>query len=257
MSYILEALKKAESERRLGSVPDMHAQPLSSAPVEAARTWRNPYAWSVLGVTLLIMAAVLLLKPWQTSLRSDSGTTLAQKASPEAAQIDASPKVGNLPPAASAPALPPMASAPVPERSPVVRPKNESRAEPVKPKPVPAPAKKKRERETVAEPASAAPAAAPKPAKREDETRAATVAKAPEAGLPRLHELPGNIQREIPALTVGGYIYSSVPAERSLLINNRLLREGGEVAPGLVLEEMLPKEAVLAYKGHRYRVPYR
>jgi general secretion pathway protein B len=74
--------------------------------------------------------------------------------------------------------------------------------------------------------------------------------------VPALRELPANIQREIPALTVGGYIYASKPAERSILINNRLLREGEQIAPGLTLEKMMPREAVLNYRGYRYRVPY-
>ena len=57
-------------------------------------------------------------------------------------------------------------------------------------------------------------------------------------------------------MTIGGYIYSGNQSERSVLINKRLLHEGEEVAPGLVLEKMLPKEAVLSYKGHRYRISY-
>jgi general secretion pathway protein B len=36
MSYILEALKKAEAERQLGSAPTIHAAPLHPAPARAA-----------------------------------------------------------------------------------------------------------------------------------------------------------------------------------------------------------------------------
>jgi len=71
-----------------------------------------------------------------------------------------------------------------------------------------------------------------------------------------LRELPPQIQREIPAMTVGGYIYSGNKADRSVLINNRLMREGDEVAPGLVLEKMMPNGMVLNYKGYRYRAGY-
>jgi general secretion pathway protein B len=35
-----------------------------------------------------------------------------------------------------------------------------------------------------------------------------------------------------------------------------LRREGEEVAPGLKLEKLNPKEAVFNFKGYRYRVPY-
>lgn len=78
----------------------------------------------------------------------------------------------------------------------------------------------------------------------------------PQAQVATLRELPENIQREIPALTISGYIYSNIPSERSVLINKKLLHEGDEIASGLTLEKMMPKEAVLNYKGYRYRMSY-
>ena len=71
-----------------------------------------------------------------------------------------------------------------------------------------------------------------------------------------LRELPEPIQRSIPHVTVGGYIYSRNPADRLLLIDKVLRHEGEEVAPGLLLEKLLPREAVFSFKGYRYRVPY-
>jgi general secretion pathway protein B len=128
-----------------------------------------------------------------------------------------------------------------------------ARPEPPKSNPVPVPAKKKKP-ETI--PATAAPPEKPQSIERKKPRAEPAKAVVAEPRLPGFRDLPENIQREIPALTVGGYIYSSVAAERSILINNRLLREGSEIGHGLVLEKMLPKEAVLNYKGYRYRVPY-
>jgi general secretion pathway protein B len=71
-----------------------------------------------------------------------------------------------------------------------------------------------------------------------------------------LRELPEPIQRAIPQVAVGGYIYSKNPADRLLLVDKILRREGEEVAPGLLLEKLNPKEAVFSFKGYRYRVPY-
>jgi general secretion pathway protein B len=71
-----------------------------------------------------------------------------------------------------------------------------------------------------------------------------------------LRDLPPNIQREIPAVNVNGYIYAVNPADRSVLINNKLLHEGEQVEPGLILEKLTPKGAVLNFKGYRFRVPY-
>ena len=101
-----------------------------------------------------------------------------------------------------------------------------------------------------------------KPAKKRAEKKATPAATEPKAAqtaeppIPTLRELPENVQREIPTLAVGGYIYSGNKADRSVLINQRLLREGEEVAPGLVLEKMLPNGMVLNYRGQRYRTGY-
>ena len=71
-----------------------------------------------------------------------------------------------------------------------------------------------------------------------------------------VRDLPEQIQREIPQIIVGGYIYSKNPADRLLLIDKALRHEGEQIAPGLTLEKLLPKAAVMNYKGYRYRVPY-
>ncbi|MFD2272525.1 general secretion pathway protein GspB [Undibacterium arcticum] len=57
-------------------------------------------------------------------------------------------------------------------------------------------------------------------------------------------------------MAVGGYIYSDNQADRQLLINKSLRREGDEVATGLVLEKMSPHSAILNYRGYRYRISY-
>ena len=71
-----------------------------------------------------------------------------------------------------------------------------------------------------------------------------------------VRDLPQTIQSELPAIVVNGYIYAKSPAERSVLINQKLLHEGDQIAPQLVLEKMLPKGAILNYKGYRYRIVF-
>jgi general secretion pathway protein B len=75
-------------------------------------------------------------------------------------------------------------------------------------------------------------------------------------GVLSMRELPEPIQRQIPQLALGGYIYSKTPAERLLLVDKVLRHEGEELAPGLTLEKLQPKAAVFNYKGYRYRVAY-
>jgi general secretion pathway protein B len=139
--------------------------------------------------------------------------------------------------------------------------------------PVPAPAPA-RARESAREPAiAAAHPAAPRPAPtapaaplpapaavaaaaREAAPAASTARPAPEESLPFLQQLPEARQRDIPRVAFGGYMYSSNPADRLLIVDKALRHEGEEVAPGLVLEKLLPRAAVMNYRGTRYRVPY-
>ena len=110
-----------------------------------------------------------------------------------------------------------------------------------------------RESENKRAPAAAQPPAMPatRPAPAD-----AAAAQPAEDSVRTLQQLPEAIQREIPKVAFGGYIYSPDPAERLLLVDKMLRREGEEVAPGLVLERLLPKAAIMNYRGYRYRVAY-
>jgi general secretion pathway protein B len=244
MSYILDALKKAESERALGSVPGLHAQPVPLVAIDGKPAlWRRPLLWAVLGLTLIV-AALAWLVPWRTAPTPATVSAIAAAPAPIPAQ-----------------AVVPLPAAPAP---PVVAPPVAMDVAPIAPPAVGTPAKPKTTPKSVVKakpPAAPAVAAEPPLAKPAPVVTVPAQAPAPapivaEERLPSLRDLPPNIQREIPALSIGGYIYASKPAERSVLINNRLLREGDQVAPGLTLEKMMPREAVLNYRGYRYRLPY-
>jgi general secretion pathway protein B len=194
MSYILEALKKAEAERRQEKVPGIHTQPLA-APSLAHREsrWQRAPLWIAAAcASAIALLAVIWLVPWQSA--------------PASVQIAQAP-VG------AAPVIPPVAvPAPVPHHESKVHEKE---------KPV-----------------------------------AAAVSAPVEMRIPTLRELPEQIQREIPEFKVGGYIYADKPADRSVLINNRLLHEGDEAAPGVTLERMQKNGMILHYKKYRFRTSY-
>jgi len=97
---------------------------------------------------------------------------------------------------------------------------------------------------------------APAAARAPDPAPAVRAPEAAEDNLRTLQQLPEALQREVPRVSVGGYIYSPNPADRLLLVDKTLRREGEEVAPGLVLERLMPKYAVMNYRGTRYRVGY-
>jgi general secretion pathway protein B len=105
---------------------------------------------------------------------------------------------------------------------------------------------------------AATPAASPaaKPAQRAAATPAPAPSPSPEDSLPYLQQLPDTVQRDVPRVNFGGYMYSANPADRLLIVDKALRHEGEEVAPGLLLEKLLPKAAVMNYRGVRYRVAY-
>ena len=235
MSYILEALKKAQAERQLGSAPTIHALPIQAAAAERSGAGRIPLA---IALTAAVVAAIA------------AGVLWWRQATPVAPPVLASAVIEPGPVLQPAPQLPP-APVVVTRQLPVARPAQVAPAPAFTPAPAPAPAPSKN-RVAPSPAAPPAPALVSAPAVQASEPAAA----APEESLPTLRELPEAQRSGMPQVTFGGYMYSPNPADRLLLIDKTLRREGEEVAPGLVLEKLLPKAAVMNYRGTRYRVPY-
>lgn len=229
MSYILEALKKSQAERQLGELPSIHAPQVQLHDGAASASARRTPVWLALGgVTVAVAAALLLWQPWQADAAAPAAVAVVPAV---LAQAVPAPLPVAAPPAAVAPApvasfVPPAATAaPVHHARPVAEPKQEKPGQAVSP-----------------------PVAAPAPA--------VPSTPAAEESVPGMRDLPEPIQRQIPAIAIGGYIYSKNPADRLLLIDKVLRHEGEELAPGLVLEKLQPKAAIFSFKGYRYRVPY-
>jgi general secretion pathway protein B len=259
MSYILEALKKAQAERQLGNAPTIHAaQPVPAPQVSSGAGRRPLYVGLGAGALVVVLGALLL---WH-------------RAPAPAAHVVAQAPAATVAPAMTAPAAPaaPLAATRTPAAA------EDASAAPVVSVP-PAPPRSARAAEAPARStgsgaktaaaagphANAAPVAtsaampatppaspAPSPAQAPAPSRA----PAPEESLPYLAQLPDAVQREVPRVVFGGYMYSANPADRLLIVDKALRHEGDEVAPGLVLEKLLPKAAVMNYRGKRYRVAY-
>ena len=219
MSLILDALRKAESERERESVPGLNTQPVPPLSLEIAEPARpKRWLWLATGLGGALLVAVTWL--------------LASRESPRSAErVAAVDSTTNPMPAAPAPA--PVA-APVP-------PPNALMPEPTREVAVPAPwPQETRKRNAKApdkmEQAAAAPNDAPAVYTRD--------------------QLPENIRATLPPLAVSGSIYSSTPANRSLILDGRLLRENDQVTSDLVLEEIHLKTAVLRIRGYRFEIRY-
>ncbi|AQR68186.1 hypothetical protein BZG29_07315 [Janthinobacterium sp. LM6] len=240
MSYILEALKKSQAERQLGELPSIHAPQVQLHDGAASGAARRAPVWLALGgVTVAVAAALLLWQPWQAGAAAPVPVPVPLSAAAPAVLAQAVPTPL---PAVVPPAVPVSAAAPPAVAAPVPVPPAATAAPVHHARPVPEP---KQETPGQAAPAVPAPVPAmPAPAPAAEET------------VPGMRDLPEPIQRQIPAIAIGGYIYSKNPADRLLLIDKVLRHEGEELAPGLVLEKLQPKAAIFSFKGYRYRVPY-
>ena len=250
MSYILEALRKSNAEREQGAVPDLHAQPLTLAGGDEDTPAGQATLWLGLAAGVVIVLAAVL--GWRFTAR-DTPPLLA--AAPAAAPAPAAvPAAVPAPaPLAVQPAAPPpvVATSPAPAAAPVPAPAPEA---PAASATAPAsmataaapqePAKKPAPRQRAKPQAPAAPAVAKKPAAVEPPARIASLA-----------ELPDDLRRQVPAMAIGGSVYSPQRDRRMLIVNGQILREGDAVAPELHLEQVGAKAAVFSIRGQRFEVP--
>lgn len=243
MSYILDALRKADAERERDPARGIHAQPLAGA--ETAPAPARPALWLVAGAAGVVVAGVAFY---------------ALQDQPATAPIAAGPL--EAAPAAPVPVAAVTVAAPVPAKPPPVA----NVVEPPAPPPLPAPAvvpPKPVAKLVAATPAKAVTVAAasqPQAAQTATAAKDAPLLKAPAATVAEriyaLAELPPDVQRELPKLVISGGVHSENAAQRMLIVGGQVVNEGAELAPGVVLEQIRSRAAVLRFKGWRYRVAY-
>ncbi len=226
MSYILDALRRAEADRQRGAVPGLQdqPQPLPAPAAAPADDPRRTGLWALAGAGLLAAGGAAawwwLKSPGPAPVAPVAVMTPAPAVAPTALPAPVAPApavVSSMPAvaAAPAPASPALVLPPIPPQP----------AEP----PVPA---KPAPRAAVAVPAAAPPDAV------------------------RRQDLPENVRQQLPALTVAGATYSENPRYRMVIINGQVVQEGDTAAPGVVLETIRQKEVVLRAQGYRFTEKY-
>lgn len=271
MSYILEALKKADAarEREREAVPGLHSRHDHALPDEAdERSETSPAGrtpWLVAGIAggVVIAAALFWLLGRSGPDAPATGETrpmpmhgqVGEAAPPSPTEVAPPPTPNGMPAQMAPPAVVTAPAAPVQAPATVAV----QAARPTAPQPA-----------VVTAPPAAATAHAPAPSHGTPPAPAAANVRASsqdplrvdpslrEVGpkIVTMQELPDDIRRELPQLTVGGAMHSDVAANRMLVLNGGVFREGDQPAPGVVLEEIRLKSAVLRYKGHRYSISY-
>ncbi len=236
MSYILDALRRADAERERGRVPGLHAQavPLRAGDAEAVpRERRQPRTarTAVMAVAFLVLA-VLATVIWRSLGGTDvAGPDLVAPAQPASA-VTAAATPPSTTPAAPATATTP---APVPIGPAVQRDAPVAAAAPILAPP----------------PSPAIPAAPARPP-----TGARTATTRDDESLTRVADLPPTLRAGLPPLQVSGTTYAENPALRMLILDGKVLQEGQDIAAGLRLESIGPRSAVLNHQGRRLRLTY-
>jgi general secretion pathway protein B len=67
-------------------------------------------------------------------------------------------------------------------------------------------------------------------------------------------ELPEDVRNNLPAMTFSFHVFSSTPQQRTIIINNRRMREGDEVSAGLVLQQITEDGVILLFERHRIHI---
>jgi len=203
MSYILDALRKAEADRKLGETAGVH-DPAPVASSDSPSQHAGMQRW-LPGVAVGLLLGLTGTLAWMLMGGSDdtAHSTLPQP--------DPAPLVT---------ATPEMGGAGVTDEAVVQLPRA-----------TPSPNRAKAAASTSSASANAleAPSQETAPKKLTPEVRAT-----------------------LPPLAVGGAMYSDIPASRMVVINGQLYREGDTVAPGITLELIQLKSAILRHQGQRY-----
>ncbi len=71
---------------------------------------------------------------------------------------------------------------------------------------------------------------------------------------PLLEDLPVSVRARIPDLSFAGHVYSRLASKRLIIINNRIVREGDLISNSFVLQEIISGGVILQYEGSTFRV---
>lgn len=230
MSYVLEALKKAQAQREQGTVPSIHSVQVPLVAVhDKARTNLKPVLWAIAVLLLALVALLVWRMDMSLPAKLDTVPVVVQAAPALAAPVHVPVQVPIQVPAAAAQPTPASAMAPVAESLP---------SGDVQ---VPVSAKDERAAAT----------------KKERAPRKEAAKKSAETSRVYLvPELPEAIRRELPTLAISGGSYSSNPAQRLIIVNNQVFTEGSEPVPGVRVQRIEPAAAVLSFQGYLYRLGY-
>jgi general secretion pathway protein B len=252
MSYILDALKKSDQERRQGEIPTLESDHAVLIAVRNQRSARKrKMLFLLFSACLLVLAAGL----WQWRSQTDIPRIIKKTAAQEqtavvaesALQSPSQPAGQNVPDQLDVPAEKPASQAAVPAQ------------ESAPPPPAPAQRVPETVPVTIAEPTVVPPAtenqAAPRPqAEQPPPPPPAKATSQPDKNPPLLKDLPVAQQKNIPNISMAGHVYSDEPARRMIMINNKIVREGERIGDNLKLVRITWDGVILSHDNTEFQI---
>jgi len=261
MSYILEALHRADAERQLrgAGVPDLNTHHETTHKRSPRRL-----GWIVAVALSLNLLLVLLL--WQRDDPPTDAATGEARAAPVAhvastatssieeptvAQPDAEARLPDQT-VATAQRLPaPLVATPPPRSAPLM--------------PQLGPPAPGEQAGTVVRPTVTAAAPAPRPEPHKIVTAVplpavtspASRASGPADDAVDWRDLPSAERRKLPRPRLDVHVYAELPERRFVMINMNRYREGETLPENVLLESITTEGVILDYQGQRYRLPRR
>jgi general secretion pathway protein B len=245
MSLILEALKKAERQHKLGKVPGISAQ-VSEPQSERGKSLR----WGMLS---LLGLAILGIGLYLGSIQSGSNQLPIQSEA-QFQQPKAEPQLEAQNRPLSEPSRPPGELTARP-----VRPGQAATTVNPQPQVVRSPAQI-----PAGDPIRAANQMAKQPVQPAPQPRGITttvqepVTPTPKPASPRarqLHQMPSGFVSNLPEMNIDIHSYDPRPQKRYVLVNMEKYREGDYLAEGPLLIEILTDGVIMEHMGERFIMP--
>ncbi|WP_166268375.1 general secretion pathway protein GspB [Marinobacter caseinilyticus] len=234
MSYILDALRKSESERQQGRIPDLgqqvqmiHQPKKKSTPVSV---------W--LGCGLILNAIILAAVFWPSIGFMSQGASLASGQASEASQITEDTDFDGA--EVVAVPVPAVESERPPEKTTMEQPVD-ALGQGVEPPDT------TQDRPTMIVPSWSTS---------DGNRKAATPPTVPynsNERVPHLVELPMSFQHRVPTLIFNSHVYASDPSARRVMINDQYLRAGDSFS-GIRVDRITADGVELSLDGRRFRV---
>jgi general secretion pathway protein B len=263
MSYILDALRKAEQQRDLGQVPGLATEHERPEPVSA-----RPWPWilaALLTVNILLLAWFLVIaRDGEAPALSPVSPSVSPSVTPSVTSPITSPVIRSEPipgePQQAAPtaAIPPTPRGSAPHERPMVTEPPRQKpveARPLIPLPLPAvPA----EPATDPVPESAGPETSDAERPSAPSARAATASAPPEPGqrpLPVYPLIADDLYSRIQGrLVLNMHVYSSNTDGRFVLLNMKKYSEGDRLFEGPTIDRITEDGVILSMDGRQFRL---